>query len=110
MKNLRFKLWKWMKIDKYRNPTYRVYLHYYRLIKSWWDGRHLRRAKKLAIAWHKEKGKTYYVLPNAEGIPEPFNEREIRKMKKLGLMNKRVNCVDLYKEALFIANSKTTNK
>ncbi len=97
----------WRYMAKYRNPAYQFYLRQKDLIKAWWQGRHLRRAKRIATARHKADGRTYYVLPDDKGLPRAFNRSEIHLIQRAGLMDKKVTCVDLYREAMWIANQKT---
>jgi hypothetical protein len=105
--NLRNEWLEWKYMAKYRNPIYKEYLYWKDRIWAWWKARHLRRAKKLAIARHKTDGKTYYVLPDDRGIPRSFSAHEIDILKRNGLMHRKVNCYHLYQEAMFIANQKT---
>lgn len=107
---IRLKWYHWSKYGKWEHPLYKEYLYIKDLIKAWWKARQLNKAKKLAIARHKGDGKTYYVLPDDKGIPRAFNNREIDILKRNRLMHKSVTCVDLYKEAMFIANYKTCSK
>jgi len=100
----------WNLIGKYRSKWYREWLY----IKDRWSnylkGRERRKAIKIAIARHKTDGKTYYVLPDGDGILRAFNSKEINALKKMKLMNKRVSIIDLLKESVFVANSRTVNR
>ncbi len=95
---------RWKYAAKYENPIYREYLYVKDRVWAWWKGRDLRKAKKLAIARHRVKGETIYVLPDDKGRPRAFSSEEISLLKRYGRMSKKVTCVDLYKEAMFIAN------
>lgn len=105
------KLWWffWQRGEKYNNPIYKEYLYWHDRIKAWWNAKALSKAKKLAIARHKADGRTYYVLPDNKGVPRSFNNKEITVLKAHGLISKNVTCLDLYREAMFIANAQTIN-
>ncbi len=108
----RLKIWwfLWNRSEKYKHPIYREYLYWLDLIKAWWKGIALKRAKRLADARHLSSGKTIYVLPDDKGRPRSFDNKEIAILKKHRLMHKKVTCVDLYREAMYIANAKTVKK
>ncbi len=107
MKNLKIALHRWWLQYKYRHPLHKEYLYLSDRVKAWWKGRQLKKAKRLAKAKHKADGKTYYVLPDNQNIPRAFNSQEIQILKAHGLMSKKATCVDLYREAMWIANAKT---
>ncbi len=107
MSNIKRSWLEWKHAAKYENPLYKEYLYLKDRAKAWWKARQLRNAKRLARARHLADGKTYYVLPDDRGRPRAFNSREIEILKAHGLMSKRATCVDLYKEAIWIANART---
>lgn len=106
-KTIRQSWLEWKHMARYENPIYKEYLYLKDRISAWWKGRHLQKAKKLARARHLQDGKTYYVLPDDKGIPRALNNKEIETLKARRLISKKVNCVDLYREAMWIANAKT---
>ena len=97
----------WRRVYKYNHPLYKEWLYLKDRFKAWQGKRALNKAKTLAIERHKATGKTIYVLPDDKGIPRSFDNREIAILKRHGLMSKKATCVDLYREAMFIANYKT---
>ncbi len=107
MKKLRQSWLEWKHMAKYENPIYKEYLYFKDRVKAWWKARALRKAKKLARARHLADGKTYYVLPDSKNRPRAFSNHEIQILKAHGLISKKATCVDLYKEAMWIANAKT---
>ncbi len=107
MKNLKQRWILWRRVYKYNHPLYKEWLYLKDRIKAWWDGRKLKKAKKLARARHLATGKTIYVLPDGEGVPRAFDNKEIALLKAHGLISKKATCVDLYREAMWIANAKS---
>ncbi len=100
----------WNRFQKWEHPLYREYLYWKDRFIAWRKSLILKRAIKLAKARHKADGKTYYVIPDDRNRPRAFNNREIEILKKSRLMSKKVTCLDLYKEAMFIANYQTCKK
>jgi len=107
MTNLKHKWNLWWRVHKYNHPIWREWNHLSESFRAWKRARRVRMAKKLAVRYHMMDGKTYYVLPDAEGRPRPFNNKQVEDLKRFGLMHKSVTCADLYREAIWIANQKT---
>lgn len=97
----------WRYVARYRNPVVQWYLHYKDLLWARWRAGGMKRAIKMADARCAALRKNIYVLPDDKGVPRAFTNDEIRLMKRAGVMSKKVTCVDLYSEALYIA---TPNK
>ncbi len=97
----------WNRYQKWEHPLYREYRYWADRLIEWRKGLRLRRAIKMAKARHLADGKTYYVIPDDKNRPRAFNNKEIEILKKNKLMSKKVTCLDLYREAMFIANYQT---
>lgn len=110
LRYLKRKYYRWYYHGKYKNPLYKEWRHLADMISNWHKARELNKAKRLANARYRATGKTHYVLPDGNGRPMAFSNTEIMKLKRLKLMNKRVTCLDLYKEAMYVANGQTCRK
>jgi hypothetical protein len=94
----------WKTVGKYRHPLYKIYLYWSDRFKAWWESKAFERAKKLAIERHRATGETIYVLEDDEGKPRAFSTKEIKLLKRHGMMSRKATCLDLYNESMFIAN------
>jgi len=66
----------------------------------------LLKAKKLAVRRAKMDGRRYYILPDWDGNYMVLNKSEVEKLKKAGVMSKKVNAYHLMKEAEYFTNIK----
>lgn len=85
--------------DKRNRKTYRYYKRELRKVCD--DGQELERAKLMANARHDVDKKTYYVLPDYNGVLRALNSDEIRTLKKLRVMDKKVTILDLLVECKY---------
>ena len=108
MRIIRLWWYHFWKYGKWEHPIFKEYIYWLDRLTAWWKARELRKAKKMAVARHRTDGRTYYVIPDSKNRPRAFNNKEIAILKAHKLMHKNVTCLDLYREAMFIANAQTT--
>lgn len=68
------------------------------------------KAKKLAEQRASMDGRRYYVLPDWKGDLMVLNSREVEKLKRAGVMSKRVNILNLLNEALYFTGKDPREK
>lgn len=62
-------------------------------------GKELSMRKKEADEMHKATKKTYYVLPDYNGVLRVLDKANIKNLKRAKIMSKEVTCVDLLTES-----------
>ena len=60
-----------------------------------------------AIMLSRTTGKTYYVLPLNDGF-KALNNKEILALRRMRVLNPKVDCVALYKSAVYISQNAGT--
>lgn len=62
-------------------------------------GRELNLRKKEADELHKTTGKTYWILPDYNGVLQVLDKQNIKNLKRAKIMNREVTVIDLLMEA-----------